>query len=412
MPYTTTPNTHTRLLLFAFMMLGILIVNGCSTLSRNPVPVEATLNAQVAGMTGVRAWSGVIEPAFQNDIIESVKSEPPGMFSHTADGSRAYSSLAISGGGENGAFSAGFLNGWTKSGRRPTFKMVTGISTGALIAPFALLGPDYDKTLEKYFTGISAKDIYNQHSLLASIFGAESIADTKPLMRLIAVTIDETIFRKVAEAHNQGRRLYIGTTNLDADRLVIWNMGLIANSNHPKALELFRKVILASASIPIVFPPVLIEVEVDGGTYDEMHVDGGVKTQVFFHGAVMDLKSASIAAGVYTNRFKKTIYLIRNGRLGPEPRPITRSLKDIAGRSVATMIKTGATGDLYRISTLLQGDNVEFNFVGIPDNFEKISHEEFDPKEMKRLYDLGHELALSDNPWLTTLPGFSPRTEQ
>ncbi len=138
-----------------------------------------------------------------------------------------------------------------------------------------------------------------------------------------------------------------------------------------------------------------------------MHVDGGVKTQVFLHGAVMDLSRASIAAGVSDNRSKKTLYLIRNGRLGPEPRPVTRSIKDIASRSVATMIKTGATGDLYRISTLIQGENVEFNFVGIPDNFESISDEEFDPKEMKRLYDLGNELALSDNPWLKTLPGSS-----
>ena len=389
-------------------MLGILFAGGCSTLPRNPVPIEATLNSQVTGMPGVRAWSGILEPAFQKDIIESVKSEPPGMFSRTADGSRAYQALAVSGGGENGAFSAGFLNGWTKSGHRPTFKIVTGISTGALIAPFAFLGPDYDKTLEKYYTGISAKDIYILRNWLAAILSAESIAYSKPLMRLIAVSIDETILRKVAEAHNQGRRLYIGTTNLDAERLVIWNMGLIANSNYPKALELFRKVILASASIPIVLPPVLIEVEVDGVTYDEMHVDGGVKAQVFIHGAVMDLRRASIAAGVSTNRTKNTLYLIRNGRLGPEPRPVTRSLKDIAGRTVAAMIKTGATGDLYRISTLIQSGNVNFNFVGIPDDYQWTSDEEFDPQEMKGLYDLGYELALSDNPWLKTLPGLSP----
>ena len=122
----------------------------------------------------------------------------------------------------------------------------------------------------------------------------------------------------------------------------------------------------------------------------------------------MDLRRASIAAGVSTNRTKNTLYLIRNGRLGPEPRPVTRSLKDIAGRTVAAMIKTGATGDLYRISTLIQSGNVNFNFVGIPDDYQWTSDEEFDPQEMKGLYDLGYELALSDNPWLKTLPGLSP----
>jgi hypothetical protein len=387
------------LIVFAVMTFG------CTTLERNPAPIDRQSAAQIAGMPGVRAWAGAVDPVFQQDIINSTRQEPPGLFPRTATGGVTYKALAISGGGENGAFGAGFLNAWTKTGTRPTFKIVTGISTGALIAPFGFLGPAQDNTLKALYTGISAKDIYKERGKLNAL-GHESFADTTPLAELIARYVDEAFLREIAAAHNQGRRLYIGTTVLDAERFVVWNMGAIAQFGNAQAVELFRKVMLASASVPIVFNPIYIDVEVDGKRYDEMHVDGGVKTQVFFYGAVLNLKRAGQAIGADPSfQQDAVIYILRNGKLGPEPEQVPRKLADIAGRTVSAMTKAAALGDLFRIYTFAQRDGIQYNYVGIPDDYEWVSDEEFDPVEMKKLYEVGYQLGSSAEPWKKGPPG-------
>ena len=184
----------------------------------------------------------------------------------------------MSGGGSNGAFGAGLLYGWTKTGTRPDFKLVTGISTGALIAPFAYLGSDFDEELKLVYTTITAENILQKRNILAILFKSESLANTDPLQQLVEQYISEDTLRAVAERHDRGHRLYIGTTHMDAQHLIVWNMGLIAKQQSSKALDLFRKVMVASASIPVAFPPVFIEVEIDGEPFDEMHVDGGTLT--------------------------------------------------------------------------------------------------------------------------------------
>ncbi|MBW1789332.1 MAG: patatin-like phospholipase family protein [Deltaproteobacteria bacterium] len=402
----TNPGANwNKLIAFTLVILGISGGAGCGTLPRNPVPLEKMSVAEVAGMSGVRAWGGRLDQAFQQDLLASVKQEQLGMFRH-ADGTVAYSVLSLSGGGQNGAFAAGFLKGWTGSGKRPVFKLVTGISTGALIAPFAFLGQDYDQLLEKYYTGIRSKDIFKMRSLL-EVFGKDSIADSKPLAGLIAKLVDKTMLKKIAEAHAQGLRLYIGTANLDAENIVVWNMGLIASSGHPKALDLFRSVMLASASIPIVFSPVYIAVEVDGNTYDEMHVDGGTLNQVFFYAGILNLNQAAEEMGVLSSKIKGAIYIIRSGKLDSEAKQTERKLKEIVPRTVSAMIKAQALGDLYRIYAFTKRDSIDFNYVGIPEDYEWVSTEEFDPVEMKRLFDLGYKVALSKNPWMKTPPGLA-----
>ena len=181
----------------------------------------------------------------------------------------------------------GFLSGWTATGRRPpVFKLVTGVSTGALMAPFAFLGPEYDGALREFYTTVETRDIFAIGSLLVSLLRGDSLADTGPLASLIARHVDTEFLRKIADAHGRGRRLYIGTVDLDAQQFVVWNMGLIAVSGRPEAPELFRKVMLASASVPIAFPPVFFDVEAGGQRYDEMHVDGAVAARVFLNGGV------------------------------------------------------------------------------------------------------------------------------
>ncbi len=386
-----------------FLIAIVLILSGCSTLTRNALPLDKADRAEPLGMSHVRAPSGSISPHLQADITASLEQELPGYF-EDENGQRRYNALALSGGGAHGAFGAGFLVGAAEAGYRPRFKLITGISTGALIAPFAYLGPEYDHQLKEAFTMVNTKSIMEVSA--ASVFGGESFATTGPLENLIKMYFNGEFLKAVAAAHNQGRRLYIGTTNLDTQRLIVWNIGLIANSGSPFALELMQKVILASASIPAAFPPVMIKVEADGEVYDEMHVDGGTRTQVFFYGGTLDLQAAARSAGFDDSSYLGNIYIIRNGRLSPEPKIIERKLMDITGRAIDTMIKSAAVSDLYRIYAFAQRENVNFHYIDIPDDLVIVEEEAFDPVAMNALFDAGYELGLSADPWEKAPPGF------
>ena len=246
--------------------------------------------------------------------------ETPESIPRNADGAPTYAALLLSGGGDNGAFGAGFLKGWTESGSRPPFKIVTGISAGALIAPFAFVGPEYDAALEEAWTTISSRDVMRKNA-----FPREALTRTDPLARLIAEWGDEALLVEVANAYSTGSRLYIGTV-LDHQQMAVWNMGKIAEIGSPEALNLFRKVLLASASIPVVLPPVLIDVEVDGERYDEMHVDGGTEAQFFLMGATIDFLGAERASELRDAPPEAAIYIIRNGKIRPEPAQVKRGI--------------------------------------------------------------------------------------
>jgi predicted acylesterase/phospholipase RssA len=256
--------------------------------------------------------------------------------------------LALSGGGAEGAFGAGILCGWTRAGARPQFKLVTGISTGALMAPFAFLGSDYDKQLEEVYTTTSSHDIYQPYGpvaillSLANLKALPSMADSRPLTRLVDRMIDADVLQKVAREHSKGRRLLIGTTQLDAQRLVIWNMGAIAVSGHPQALELFRKIMVASASIPAVFPPQHFEVEAAGSHFQEMHVDGGTRAQVMLY-------ESSIRFLTLPSRRPRKLFIIRNEQVHPEWQEVKPQLKHIAIRTIDTLLKSQGVGDLFRL---------------------------------------------------------------
>lgn len=275
-----------------------------------------------------------------------------------------------------------------------------------MIAPFAFLGPEYDHQLKEAFTTVNTDNIMEKNSL-AGIIGGESFAKTGPLANLIEKYFNEAFLQAVAAAHNKGRRLYIGTTNLDTQRLIVWNMGLIANSGSPYALELMQQVILASASIPAAFPPVMIKVEADGEIYDEMHVDGGTRTQVFFYGGTLDLQAAAHSAGFGDSSYLGNIYIIRNGHLSPEPGIIERKLINITGRAVDTMIKSAAVSDLYRIYAFAQREDISFHYIDIPDDLVVVEEEAFDPAAMNALFDAGYKLGLSADPWEKAQPGLS-----
>jgi len=384
----------------------MIAVSGCGSLPRNPVPVHAADTAHIAGMPGVRAWGGEYDDDFQRDLIRSVRVERDSDYC-TEDGHCDHAAIALSGGGSYGAFGAGFLTGWESAAGRPTFKLVTGISTGALMAPLVFLGPEFDDDLERLYTNSRNKDIYKRRSPF-KLVRIESLAKTTPLAALIENMMSDQVIRQIAEAHSRGRRLLIGTTNLDAERLVVWNMGAIASADHPAAFELFRKVLLASASIPVAFPPVYFDVEVNGVPYDEMHVDGGVMAELFIYDHILDLHAARQQLRTKGSALPRgSIYVIRNGQAGPDHVQVRRRITTIARRSLSALLETVGLGDLFRVWTLAQDAGFSFYFVGIPVDYKLGYTADFDPEKMRKLFDLGYQMALEEDRWQTTPPWLS-----
>ncbi|HEY1385365.1 MAG TPA: patatin-like phospholipase family protein, partial [Dongiaceae bacterium] len=333
--------------------------------------------------------------------------ETPDNYDVGPGGEHVYNYLAISGGGSDGAFGAGLLNGWSETGTRPRFKIVTGVSTGALIAPFAFLGSAYDDELKASYTTIDASHIFSVRGLLPLLW-SESVASTKPLQNLIGTYITPKVLDAIAVEYKKGRRLLVASTNLDAEQPVIWDMGAIASSGRPDRLELFRKVMLASASIPSLFSPVLIDVTLNGKKYQELHVDGGVFFQSFFVASVADLPAAIHAAHPdFTGKVEQNLYVLRNGWVTPTFQPVQRGVTNIASRAILSMFKVSGINDLWRLYLSSRDDNVTFRYTAIPADYVPSTTEQFDKAEMNREYDYGRNMALSGIQWFDSPPGYA-----
>jgi hypothetical protein len=372
----------------ASLLLGLLalLTSGCASLvHRDPVPEPLLAEARVPGLGNVRYWGDEV-PA---DVATELKRHLPGISklaeSPPERGRPVVNYLALSGGGDDGVFAAGLLAGWTKSGRRPRFEVVTGISAGALTAPFAFLGPTYDKELEAMWTGHASSDIITPQPLAALLGNA--LADTEPLANLIAHYVDRRFLDTVAQEYRKGRLLLIGTTNLDAQRPVVWNMGEIALSSHPEAVTLFRQVLLASAAIPVAFPPVHIQVEAGGKVRDELHVDGGTTRKVFIAPLQLSLRSLD---PLHTAPPLHRFYIIANTKLNPEWKPSGEDLIAIAQSSLAAIDKSHLAGDLFRLYLLAKREGADFNLAAIPSNFTQKPTELFDPSYMHALFETGY----------------------
>jgi predicted acylesterase/phospholipase RssA len=386
-------------------------MTACSTLPRlDAVPVASLDRAHVSlsdGYEGIRFRVGDVaaERALAEELVQSWNREREHLATRGEVGPLPPAAfLALSGGGDNGAFGAGVLSGWTIAGNRPYFKLVTGISTGALIAPFAFLGPAYDGHLKAFFTTTSAHDVLETRSLLKGLT-SDAMADTAPLRRLIERHMDRALLDAIAAEYANGRELWIGTTNLDSMQRYIWNMTRIAASKDPKARELFISLMLASAAIPGAFPPVLIDVEIDGKKYQEMHVDGGAMAQVFVYPLGLDFDA--LATRYYAER-QRSLYIIRNARIDAEWAQTTRRTYSIAERAITSLIQAQGVGDLFRIYLQAERDGLDFKLAHIPASFNAPHKEEFDPDYMHALFDVGFELAAKGYPWLDAPPGVVP----
>lgn len=311
--------------------------------------------------------------------------------------------LAISGGGDNGAFGAGLMCGWTQRGDRPEFRLVTGVSTGALSAPFAFLGAEYDHKLEQVYTQTTASDVFVARPKLFAAIAADAMTDTSPLREMISRFVDDLMMQRIAEEYGKGRLLLIMTTNLDQGRPVIWNIGAIAESRHPKARDLVIDILVASSAIPGVFPPVMISVEKGGNEYQEMHVDGGAMAQTFLYPPNFSLERLSRKQGV--NR-KRSAYIIRNGRLFRDEAEVSRQTLSVAAHAASTMIAANGTNDTFRIYMTTRRDGVAYNLAYIGDDFTEPYVGPFDRTYMTKLFNHGFDLGKSGNPWHHAPPGY------
>ena len=391
--------------LSALLVMAAASTVGCVQLDRlSAVPAAETQQASVMGVANARyvlddkppaAMIAEFKRAYDREVAYQRRHGrggplPPAIY------------LAVSGGGDNGAFGAGLLVGWTERGNRPNFKAVTGISTGALTAPFAFLGPEYDPALTEVYTAIDANDVLAKRSMLAAVTD-DAMADSRPLLAMISKYLNDEMVAKIAREYEKGRLLMVATTNLDAAKPVIWNIGAIASSGNPQSTELIRRILLASASIPGVFPPVMFDVDINGTAYQEMHGDGGAVAQTFLYPptiAVVGFSPEIRARG-------RTAYLIRNGKLFEDWKQVERKTLSVAGRAVSTLIASNGVGDMYRIYSTTRRDRVGYNLAFIESDFTEPYKDPFDRDYMNALFNYAKAKGRAGYPWRKAPPGLS-----
>ena len=330
--------------------------------ARTPFTLEDQVAAGVSGIPDARAWG--------DSATDFARLLP------SASGPW----LALSGGGADGAYGAGLITGWTQTGNRPEFTLVSGVSIGALIAPYAFLGSRYDEDLRQNFLSITAADVFEDHAT------PESLMDTWPLKRLIEKRVSAKMLAEIATEHRRGRRLLVATTNLDAGRRVIWNMGAIAERGDDKALKLFRDILLASSSIPGFFPPVAIEVEANGKTFQEMHLDGTVTAPFFVAPeSMLEPGGAKLPAN--------QIYVVVNSKLSPGFEMPERKTVSVLARTIGVALTSGLRAELLLIIVGAQRLGINLNVAHIPDTFRQPMRSLFDQDYMQALFDFGAEQA-------------------
>jgi hypothetical protein len=364
----------------------IMLLSTCATPPRTEFTAQEQQIAEVPGFRGIRTWAdGTLEDFNRAGI------------SLLPTGSRPFRYLALSSGGSGGAFGAGVLVGWTASGKRPSFDLVSGVSTGALIAPFAFLGSDYDQVLSEIYTSGVTGDIVQIQFLPAALLNS-SILRSEPLRNLVARFADEQLLAAIAREHIKGRRLLMVTTNMDAQRGVVWDMGKIAASGRPEALALFRDIMVASVSVPAEFPPVLIDVQANGKHFQEMHADGGPSIQVL---TVPEGLLAQAASSLLPNGTRAELYVVVNNALIPEFKVTPQSTFAVGYRGLDTMIKAETRDALYATYAFTKRAGIGFHIASIDRSVPYNALDPFSKEYVGALFKLGYDQALSGNVWKT-----------
>ena len=399
------PGTYSRRRLFGLAAAGSVtaLLPGCASPERgSPVPRTGTTKASVLGLPNERFFPLASTAPLEAEFVAAVQRLRRARGMGPDAPMPQVQLLSVSGGGENGAFGAGLLCGWSQQGSRPTFELVTGVSTGALTAPFAYIGSGYDPQLRAVYTQLSPDDVLQKRMITAALFD-DALADNSPLFKTISRYLNDEMLAAIARGYAEGRLLLIGTTDLDAQQPVIWNIGAIAKSGHPQALDTIRRVLLASAAVPGAFPPTMFSVTLDGKTYEEMHVDGGAFAQAFLYPvAITRLRRERLREGQQV--IPAVAYIIRNGRLDPEWSAVERRTMGIAGRAISTMIAASGYNDVIRMYNNTQRDGIGFNLAFIGPDFTKELPAPFDQDFMRALFDYGYQRAVRGYDWVHKPP--------
>jgi hypothetical protein len=372
-------------------LLAALSVAACSTETRKPAaPTRLGPAAPLGFPASVRSLGS--DRRFFVTHLEDIRHRV-----NTARGSGPLNILALSGGGAGGAFGAGALAGLGRRGERPQFTVVTGVSTGALLAPFAFLGPAWDTQLKEAFVSARTGHLLRSRGL-AALFHP-GVYEGKPLVELVDHYVTDTLIQEIARESAKGRMLLIATTDLDKEETVIWDMGAIASHGGEAARTLFRDVLVASASIPGLLPPVLIHVSDSQHSYDEMHVDGGTTVPFFFTWEVAPLLTLSTED--LEDLKGANLYIIINGQLGTTPQTTPEKTFPILRRSFSAelMHTMRTTLELSVEFARLYGMNLQFS--RIPPTYPFQGPLNFQPPAMQALFDYAAGCAANGHFWTT-----------
>ncbi|BEU05410.1 alpha/beta hydrolase [Agarivorans sp. OAG1] len=379
-----------------------LVMTGCSSVpEHNAIAEDHAMQAKPIGVDNTRYWGNELN--FSYEYLEQVINAQV----KNQNEQNSLDILALSGGGANGAFGAGILAAWTETGVRPEFDMVTGISTGAILAIFAFLGEEYDDYVVDFYTNYSDGDLFQSKGLLAAL-RSMSMFNISPYEKMVRDTITPDLLSMVAEGHNNGRLLLVGTTHLESQRFSVWNMGAIAAQNNEESEQLFENIILASTAIPGAMPAVQIDVKHNHIDYQELHVDGGVARQVFF---LPDTISASSLKNSALSK-ERNLYVIRNGEFLPQWKDLSPAVVEVSARSLNTIIKYQGRSDVMRIYDQATQADIDFNFAHIDTDFtaKKQSKKQFDQEHMRKLFDYGYNKMAQGALWEKRPPEFDTLT--
>jgi hypothetical protein len=364
----------------------LLTLSACATVGRREAPLLTSGDAAPTGFTR--------EVMYVDDGREDHDDDTTRLLwkiRESAAGGRI-NVLALSGGGSGIAFGAGALVGWTRSGTRPEFQIVTGVSAGALLAPLAFLGPSWDHTVTEAFSGVQTQHLMQSHWIRA-LFGA-SVYRGEPLVELVDRYVTDDMLRAVAAQASRGRLLLVGTTDLDHERTVIWDMGRIAAEGGERARRLFRDVLVASASIPGIFPPVLIRVREGGVEFDEMHVDG-TTTAPFFIGP----KTGPMSREDMQALEGATVYVIVNGQLGGSRLTTPVRTVSIVRRGVDAVLESSSRAAVEAAESVSNQAEMTLRVSEIPDDYPYTGWLDMGPANMGALFDFGVRCAAQNGLW-------------
>jgi hypothetical protein len=380
-----------RRTILSVALLGALMLAGCGTLARPDGPLR------IAPESLIR----VNDPRIRSDDTQKIQALADEIEGRLGRAGGHETILALSGGGANGAYGAGVVVGWTARGDRPQFDVVTGVSTGALAAPFAFLGPDWDDELREAYVGGGTNGLLSARTFAA--FAAPSLFSSRVLRNLVDENVTPELLRQIAVEHARGRRLLVATTDLDTQETVIWDMGVLATQADADALTLFRDVLVASASIPGIFPPVLIAgLTKEGQVVQDMHVDGGVNTP--FLAIPEDLL---LWTNPSRNRANSALYVIVNGQVGRNNGVTPGRIDGILARTYDSMSKASLRLSLAATAAFGARNGMRVEMSAIPDNVT-VSSLKFDTATMQALFELGRSRSAAGEAWASVSPSGRP----